>query len=72
MPKPERPGWVTLLRYVWPHTLGLVLLVSAVVWGLRQTNSPETRAVAGALSGWTDERLQPADPLVSMGSGGLA
>jgi hypothetical protein len=55
MPKPERPGWVTLLRYVWPHTLGLVLLVSAVVWGLRQTNSPETRAVAGALAIWMAE-----------------
>src|SRR3954454_9659132 len=50
----HRP-WLTILCFALPWVLGLVILLCAIVWGLRQTNSSDVRAVAGAVGIWVSE-----------------
>jgi hypothetical protein len=46
---------LSVLQFVWPWVLGFALLLGAIVWGLRQTNSSDIRAAAGALAIWIGE-----------------
>src|SRR6266536_4199158 len=50
-----RPRWLTILLFILPHVIGLILLLVAIVWGLTQSTSSEARAVAGALAIWLGE-----------------
>src|SRR5947209_7872134 len=52
---PRRRPWLIVLRFALPWVLGLVILLCAIAWGLRQTASSDVRAVAGALGIWVGE-----------------